>query len=185
MNSNNISQRYSGDLKTAMRPKVRVLRNTPQLLFSGPVLGMFGSRASQWIPGGTETTPSGISATYRMRSMVASARKGEWSEADLYDANVAVSSTPQGVVTALPWYISIPGGFIALLGCSRLLGAFLRSRRNNALEERGFKRNEAADQEHYNSMWFLQDESCLRNACSVLKEFINTPCYYMYYTFMY
>eukprot|EP00890_Picochlorum_soloecismus_P005159 jgi/Picsp_1/5644/NSC_03003-R1_hypothetical protein COCSUDRAFT_53521 [Coccomyxa subellipsoidea C-169] len=80
-------------------------------------------------------------------------KKGEkgWSEADLYGVHVAVEA-PSRSAEGLPLYVTIPGGFLALLTCSRLLGAFMRSRRANALEERGFKRGGAADEDHYNKL---------------------------------
>jgi hypothetical protein len=78
-------------------------------------------------------------------------KKG-WSEADLYDVHVAVDA-PRQDSEGLPLYVTIPGGFLAFLACSRILGAFLRSRRANALEERGFKRGGAADEDHYNSAY--------------------------------
>ena len=92
-----------------------------------------------------------VVATNAIRQQGKKGDKG-WSEADLYDVHVAVE-TPSRDAEGLPLYVTIPGGFLAFLACSRLLGAFLRSRRANALEERGFKRGGAADEDHYNSAY--------------------------------
>lgn len=81
------------------------------------------------------------------------------SEADLYDPRIGIetssSSTPYGLgnrISELPVYVRIPGGFVAMLACSRLIGYIMRRNRRNALEERGFKRDTAADEDHYNRM---------------------------------
>jgi len=95
---------------------------------------------------------SGNSSSNRGKVARHAVQKGNkgWSEADLYGAHVAVEA-PSRISEGLPLTVTIPGGFLAFLACSRLLGAFLRRRRANALEERGFKRGGAADEDHYNS----------------------------------
>ena len=98
--------------------------------------------------------PSTRRATTKV--VVARARQSKWSsESDLYDPNIAIeapTSGYEGSGDGLPLYIAIPGGFLALLTCSRLVGAIMRRRRRNALEERGFKRDSAADEDHYSRM---------------------------------
>jgi hypothetical protein len=80
------------------------------------------------------------------------------SEADLYDPRIGIetsSTTPYGIgdrIAELPLFVKIPGGFIAVLACSRLIGSMMRKKRRNVLEERGFKRDTAADEDHYNRM---------------------------------
>lgn len=107
--------------------------------------------------GGCVDQSSKQSSSGRRRRVVAThairqqGKKG-WSEADLYDVHVAVDA-PRQDSEGLPLYVTIPGGFLVFLACSRILGAFLRSRRANALEERGFKRGGAADEDHYNSAY--------------------------------
>lgn len=65
--------------------------------------------------------------------------------------NVAVDGSSSGL-SALPLYVKIPGIFMAVLVCSRTIGAILRYKRNNSLEERGFKPNRDAGEDHYSKM---------------------------------
>ena len=78
------------------------------------------------------------------------------SEADLYDPRIGIEApSSYGLgdrIGELPLYVKIPGGFVAVLACSRLIGYMMRKNRRNALEERGFKRDTAADEDHYNRM---------------------------------
>jgi hypothetical protein len=101
---------------------------------------------------------SSVPTTRRVstRVVVVRAKQSKWSsESDLYDPSIAVeapTSTYEGSGDGLPLYITVPGGFLALLTCSRLVGAIMRRSRRNALEERGFKRDSAADEDHYSRM---------------------------------
>jgi hypothetical protein len=81
------------------------------------------------------------------------------SEADLYDPRIGVDSyhtsddyTLIDSALALPLYVKVPGALAAMLAVTRVLGAVMRRQRRNALEERGFKRESAADEDHYSRM---------------------------------
>lgn len=83
------------------------------------------------------------------------------SEADLYDPRIGIETSSSssfssyalsGRLDELPLYVKIPGSFVAILACSRLVGYLMRQNRRNVLEERGFKRDTAADEDHYNRM---------------------------------
>jgi hypothetical protein len=81
-------------------------------------------------------------------SVIATARKNAVSEADLYigiDPSSGTSPTP---TSTTPWYITFPGGFLAILALLRIIGAWSRSR-NRSLEERGYKPNGGASEDSY------------------------------------
>jgi hypothetical protein len=48
--------------------------------------------------------------------------------------------------------VLVPAGLLGVFVSLRVLGVVLRYRRRNSLEERGFKRGSAADEEHYNRL---------------------------------
>ena len=80
------------------------------------------------------------------------------SEADLYDPRVGIDAYHAEDVSlvdtalAQPLYVKVPAIFLGLLTVTRLFGAVMRRQRRSALEERGFKRDTAADEDHYNRM---------------------------------
>jgi len=88
-----------------------------------------------------------------------SARGQSSSEADLYDPRIGVEAYDRyddgsiiDSALGLPIYVKVPGVFVGLLALTRVFGAVMRRQRRNSLEERGFKRDTAADEDHYNRM---------------------------------
>lgn len=87
-------------------------------------------------------------------AVVNRSKRDQWSEADLYSPTVGISEDVgrSGVDEGLPMTVVVPAGLLGVFVSLRVLGAILRHRRRNSLEERGFKRGSAADEEHYNRL---------------------------------
>lgn len=97
--------------------------------------------------------------TVAQRSAVVNgSKRDQWSEADLYSPHVGISEEGResgvhsGGDGGLPMTVVVPAGLLGVFVSLRVLGAVLRYRRRNSLEERGFKRGSAADEEHYNRL---------------------------------
>jgi hypothetical protein len=80
------------------------------------------------------------------------------SEADLYDPRVGIDAyqvedaTLLDTALAQPVYVKVPAAFLGVLVVTRVLGTLMRRQRRSALEERGYKRDSAADEDHYSRM---------------------------------
>lgn len=102
-------------------------------------------------------TPTVQPRIHRLHLLLPRSR-GSPSEADLYDPHVgldAYHAEDQSIVDSLlaqPIYVKVPAFFLGLITLTRVLGAVMRRQRRSALEERGYKRDSAADEDHYNRM---------------------------------
>ena len=80
------------------------------------------------------------------------------SEADLYDPRVGIDAyqvedaSLLDTALAQPVYVKVPAAFLGVLVVTRVLGTLMRRQRRSALEERGYKRDSAADEDHYSRM---------------------------------
>ena len=87
------------------------------------------------------------------------------SEADLYDPRVGIDAyqvedaSLLDTALAQPVYVKVPAAFLGVLVVTRVLGTLMRRQRRSALEERGYKRDSAADEDHYSRM-MKGDEDC-------------------------
>lgn len=76
----------------------------------------------------------------------------------MYDPRVGIDAYQVEDVSLLdaamaqPVYVKVPAAFIGVLVVTRVLGTLMRRQRRSALEERGYKRDSAADEDHYSRM---------------------------------
>ena len=86
------------------------------------------------------------------------ARGKSHSEADLYDPHMGIDAyqaEDTSIVDSFlsqPVYVKVPALLVGLIATTRVFGAVMRRQRRSALEERGYKRDTAADEDHYNRM---------------------------------
>jgi len=113
-------------------------------------------------PAGIRSTAPVSHAQARARALhprhVLQARGKSHSEADLYDPHIGIDAyqaEDTSIVDSFlsqPVYVKVPALLVGLIATTRVIGAVMRRQRRSALEERGYKRDTAADEDHYNRM---------------------------------
>lgn len=114
---------------------------------------------SSWPVATRSPLPAGrASRSGRWTSCQARRTSSASSEADLYDPRVGIDvyqvedASLFDAAMAQPVYVKVPAAFLTVLVVTRVLGTFMRRQRRSALEERGYKRDSAADEDHYSRM---------------------------------